>query len=421
MTSPSEGPVEGRQRAILWCLWSVRGVRHGHLAELRRRVDLPQWWKADEAAAREELAAIPLGSSALESVMELRGEVEDPETAHRYERGRIPEPGSLLHVDDADYPRRLYDLEEPPEFLYVRGRVEALRRPRTVAAVGSRRIDVEDARRASGIVQQLAEQDVSVVSGGALGADAVLHEGCLEGGAPTVVVLPSALDEPTPKRNLDLFGRAVERGAVISEYPLGVDLRNYHFPRRNRLIAALGDVTFIVRCDCDSGTMLTAEATDDLGRPMCALFGGLDEPLAQGCLDLIVDGAQGVRGAEDILETYFPERLVDSGDSSDGDAVASGSSDRGSEGDTQGGSRRLPDPGELDGLSDQAEEVLRAARKTDGAGSNGLHVDVIDEETTLDAQAIQSALLELELRGICEKLPGTQAYTFGTASPGRRT
>lgn len=413
----SERAVDGRERAILWCLWSVRGVRHGHIADLRREVALEAWWEAGETAAREELARTDLGSSALGSAMDLRDEIEDPLAAYRRECDRLADRASLLHVDDGAYPSRLFLLDEPPEFLYVRGEVGVLEHPRTVAAVGSRRIDVEDARRASRIVQRLGRAGVSVVSGGALGTDAVLHEGCLEAGAPTVVVLPSALDEPTPKRNLELFGRAAEQGAVVSEYPLGVELRNYHFPRRNRLIAALGDVTFIVRCDPDSGTMLTAEAADDLDRPMCALLGGLEEPLAEGCLNLIVDGTQAVRGAEDILDIYFPNREPAS--QSNPDPACETDADSAPPAGAKAGKAGVPDPADLDDVSDEAARLLEAARSVEPSEAGAYHVDVLDEATSLGARGIQSALLELELRGICQKLPGAQAYSFEAVS-GRR-
>lgn len=390
--------LEGRERAAVWNLWSVRGVQFHHLERMRQRLDsrLNRFWQLGVDAAEQLLAESRLGESAAARILEMLESGIDVVERYREERSRLPEGSRMIHLRDADYPSRLLDLEEPPEFLYVRGAIESCRRDDAISVVGSRDAPVSEVRRARTIVGQLAAAGLAVVSGGALGIDRAAHESALEAGGETAVVLPSGLDRTYPVSNRDVFERAVERGALVTEYPLGVEVRRYHFPRRNRLIAALGDATFVVRAGPDSGTMLTADAAKELERPICALAGGLEEPLVEGCLELIVEGAQAVRGADDVLRQQFPHLA--------GEEASNGAS--GGASDRRGGE---PD---LSGLSEDARRLAEAVR-TDGAGgADPRHVDQLRELVGWSTGRLQTALLELELHGVCEKTGGAHAFRF---------
>jgi len=393
-----EPTTDREELARLWHLWWVSGIRHHQLARLRADGGLEQLWTLEsvEAARRLRDAGIAEGPAG-------RGAeriAEHPEPRRRFdaEWKRLASDSRILFAGESAYPDRLFDLDEPPTFLYVRGSVDALRADSALAVVGSRDVTVEEARFARSIVADVAETGVRIVSGGAFGIDRASHEAALEAGTPTVVALPGGLDEPSPRSNTDVFEKAASCGALITEYPLGTDVRPYHFPLRNRLIAALADATFIVRAGEESGTMLTAEAAREIGRPICVLPGDPRDTLTAGCLELLVDGAQAVRHGEDIIATYFPERH--------------GAARLDAENETTRESRREVRDRRLEQVSESARTLVEAVAESELGADGTVELDELAESTGRAASELQSALLELELHGICEKAPGRQAYAF---------
>lgn len=405
----SKSRLEPRRRAALWALWCVRGVRFGHIQQIERQIGegLEEWWQWGRERLEERLQACGLERSMASRVGDQSEALDDPRRQLERELEALPEGVELLHLSDARYPDRFLELEDPPVFLYVAGDVEACHREDTISVVGSRDARPVDVRLATRIVRDLASRGITVVSGGALGIDRAAHEAALEAGGETVTLLPGGLDRPTPASNRDVFERVRHQGALATEYPKGVEVKPYHFPRRNRLIAALGDATFVVRAGLKSGTLLTADAAMELRRPICALPGGLDEPLAEGCLKLLFEGAQLVRSAEDILETYFPGRA----EADAAESVAARRSATSGEGDDRGGEERpqcvLPSS-----LSADARELAESLRGDQRERSTPLHLDELSDRTNWSVGRLQTALLELELHGVCEKVGGAQAYCF---------
>ena len=407
--------IERNERIARWNLWSVRGVSHRLIASIAEQGPIAELWSLDPPLFEQRIDVGDPGPTTRERIVELITDGRAPEARYRRELECLPERAQLLHISDEAYPERLLALTAPPTFLYVWGDPDAGGVRHTLATVGTRSVGVDDARRASEIVRRVVEADVAIVSGGANGVDTVAHETCLEAGVPTVAFMPGGFDQLTPKSNTDLFERITHRGALMTEYPMGTDVRRYHFPRRNRLIAALGDGTFVVRGDVDSGTMLTAEAALDLGRPIGALVGGLDEPLAAGCLKLIVEeGAQALRDGDDVLDHLLDvlrQPPPSSACESASDDVESHSID--SEKDDSASSPPSGSISPPETLSEEASELLEAAsRLADGDASDPLHIDRLSRAADRDPDAIQSSLLELELYGLVSKAPGAQAYTF---------
>jgi DNA processing protein len=202
------------------------------------------------------------------------------------------------------YPAALNDLRDPPPVLFTLGDVELLRRP-CVAIVGSRRATAYGRRVARGIGAEVSGRGHCVVSGMAMGIDAEAHRGALPG--PTAAVLGSGVDVVSPPRNRALHGRICEHGVVVSEFPPGVQAAPHHFPKRNRIIAALSTDVVIVEASHRSGALITAEIALDLGREVHAVPGPIDRPTSQGTNRLIADGA-GV-----ILEAGAGDALYDPG------------------------------------------------------------------------------------------------------------
>jgi DNA processing protein len=138
-----------------------------------------------------------------------------------------------LYRREAGYPRLLSELHDPPESLFVRGAVEALSEP-GVAVVGARACSAYGAQVARSLSRELAAAGLVIVSGLARGVDGEAHRGALEGGGRTVAVLGCGIDRDYPRSHAELARRIVPSGAVVSEYPPGVEPAPWRFPARNR-------------------------------------------------------------------------------------------------------------------------------------------------------------------------------------------
>ncbi len=196
---------------------------------------------------------------------------------------------AVLVYGTPGYPSTLNHLVDPPPVLFALGRTELLRGP-CVAIVGSRRATAYGRRVARGLGAAHAAQGRCVVSGMAMGIDAEAHRGALPG--PTAAVLGSGVDVVSPPRNRALYESIAKHGVIVSEFAPGVRPERHHFPRRNRIIAALAGDVIIVEASRKSGALITAEFALDLGREVHAVPGPVDRPNSAGTNRLIADGAQ---------------------------------------------------------------------------------------------------------------------------------
>jgi DNA processing protein len=207
---------------------------------------------------------------------------------------------SLIGWDDPDYPALLRHSFDPPPVLYVKGKVPSFSEPSGVALVGSRSASAKGKALARGMAAELASAGFVVVSGLARGVDTAAHEGALQAKGTTVAVLGSALDRIYPPENAGLAERIAASGAVISEFPLGTAPLPGHFPRRNRVIAALCRGTVVVEAAGRSGALITARFAMEEGREVMAVPGHPGDRGAEGTNALIRDGAALVRCAADV-------------------------------------------------------------------------------------------------------------------------
>ncbi len=219
-----------------------------------------------------------------------------------------PEIWSLAPGDDG-YPACLADLaEQPSPTLYgVGGRsvMATLDHAAAITIVGSRRASAYGLRAAETLARDLATAGVTIISGMALGIDAAAHRGALAGGGRTIAVLANGPDVVYPARHRPLYERIVSSGAIVSEHPAGVRPRKHFFTQRNRIMAALGRVVIIAEAAQPSGSLITAEAANDLGRTVGAVPGQVGARNAAGANGLIKDGAQLIRHAQDVLDLLF--------------------------------------------------------------------------------------------------------------------
>jgi DNA processing protein len=210
-----------------------------------------------------------------------------------------------LCICDDSYPAQLADLDDPPAVLHVRGgadRLTELLSRSAVAIVGSRRPSTEGVEVARALARDLAIAGVTVVSGMALGIDSAAHAGALAGGGATVAVMAAGAERPYPASSRPIYRQVCDRAAAVSELPPGVSVRRWMFPARNRLIAALGEMTVVVEATARSGALGTVRTALDLGRWVGAVPGRVTSPLAAVPNGLLADGAHVVRDVNDVLE-----------------------------------------------------------------------------------------------------------------------
>lgn len=219
------------------------------------------------------------------------------------------------------YPEPLGDLSDPPAALFVAGRLETLAvlgvdegAVPAVGIVGARRCAGEGEEVAHALGHDLAEAGVCVVSGLALGIDSAAHRGAvaapqarpLRPGGPTIAVLAGGADVIYPPSARGLYARILEVGCALSEMPPGVRPRKWSFPARNRIIAALSQMTVVVQARERSGSLITADLAMQLGRPVGAVPGPVTRALSHGANALLHDGAHVIRDARDVLDVMLP-------------------------------------------------------------------------------------------------------------------
>jgi DNA processing protein len=202
--------------------------------------------------------------------------------------------------DDATYPASLADLEQPPRVLWATGHWGALTGP-VISIVGTRRATAYGERVTRELAGALARAGACVVSGMARGVDAAAHRAALDVGGRTVAVLGTGVDIAYPTGHRALHQEIATRGLLLSELPPGARSHAGSFPRRNRIIAALGVVTIVVEAPVKSGALITADHALTLGRTVAAVPGPIDSPQSEGSNALIRDGAVVITSAAEAV------------------------------------------------------------------------------------------------------------------------
>ncbi|MEX2032374.1 MAG: DNA-processing protein DprA [Dehalococcoidia bacterium] len=250
-------------------------------------------WRASEG----ELVDVGLDAKTAQAIAKARAEI-DPAT----EIERLHEAGIQAFTRSGPgYPSRLREIDDAPPVLYVRGAWVA-EDEWSVAVVGTRRATAYGRQAASELSRGLAANGVTVVSGLARGVDTIAHRTALDTGGRTVAVLANGLDTIYPPENRRMADEIAERGAVMSDYPLGTKPRADFFPRRNRILSGLSLGTLVVEGGYQSGSMITAKFATEQNREVFAVPGSIFSPQSRGPQSLIRDGATPVSSAQDILE-----------------------------------------------------------------------------------------------------------------------
>ena len=227
----------------------------------------------------------------------------DPKIVER-ERAAVARLGARhVFIGDPDYPPLLAELDTAPPVLIVRGNANLAQR-RAVAIVGARNASAAACRFARDLAYGLAGEAIVVVSGLARGIDTAAHQGSIDGG--TIGVIASGIDIAFPPENAELQARVGEGGLLVTEYPPGTEPIARHFPQRNRIIAGIAVGTIVVEAAPRSGSLITARLAGEAGRDVMAVPGSPLDPRAQGCNQLIREGATLIQSVADVVEAIGP-------------------------------------------------------------------------------------------------------------------
>ena len=207
----------------------------------------------------------------------------------------------LLTWEDSNYPALLKEIHDPPAVLYAIGDLSCLQQT-TLAMVGTRKPSVSGGETAWHFANQLAANQITIVSGLARGIDAAVHNGCLAANGKTIAVMGTGIDSIYPRSHLDLARRIKENGLLLTEFPLKSAPNAGHFPRRNRIISGLSLATLVVEAAIKSGSLITARLAMEQNRDVLAIPGSIHNPQARGCHYLLQQGAKLVTAIQDIID-----------------------------------------------------------------------------------------------------------------------
>ena len=290
--------------------------------------------------------------------------------------------GRFLFLGEPAYPALMELLPDAPPVLIALGDMAALA-PRAVAIVGARNASAAGRRVAEDLADELASQGIAIVSGMARGIDAAAHRGALNAKGRTIAAIAGGLDVAYPAENALLQARvADEGGLVITEAPLGTSPIGKHFPRRNRIIAGLALGVVVVEAMEKSGTLITARLALEYGRELYAVPGSPVDPRSKGSNDLLRQGAKLCENAADVME-HLPAAPAEAPLFRPRAAAP----------------EPVPPPPEPEGEAGQVLELL---------GPAPISVDELARRCQLSVRSLRAILLDLELEGRVQSLPGNR-------------
>lgn len=214
----------------------------------------------------------------------------------------------IVTLSDCDYPKKLIHIYDSPYLLYYQGSLPNQQKP-MIGIVGARRCSAYGAHMATTLAKSLSKSGFNIISGMARGIDSLAHKGAFEGadadsGVITIGVLGSGVNVCYPKENQQLYEQLIQKGCVLSEYPIDTQPYPGNFPLRNRIISGMADGVVVIEAKKKSGSLITAHYGLDQGKDIYAVPGRVTDPLSEGCNELIRAGAKMVLDAQDILEDY---------------------------------------------------------------------------------------------------------------------
>ena len=289
----------------------------------------------------------------------------------------------LVNWTDPEYPQTLLEIYDPPVMLYVRGDAQVLNQP-SISIVGTRRPTLYGTQMAERLGRELAARGLGVVSGMARGIDAIGHQGALAVNGRAIGVLGTGVDVCYPKENRKLYEKVLERGAILSEFPLGTHPAPENFPVRNRIVAGMPLGVVVVEGAQYSGSLITARLAMEFGREVFGVPGNVTQPVSFAPNQLIKQGAKLVTNGADVIEelpTPIRAALVQAEQ-------------------PEAEQRNLLAAASLNSSEKKIYDLL----STDEPKP----IDDIVECSGLNSSEVLATLFDLEMKGIIRQLPGKQ-------------
>ncbi|MGI6357529.1 MAG: DNA-processing protein DprA [Bacillota bacterium] len=286
------------ERAFWLAISLLPGITAKNARRLRAHFpDASSIWKASGGQLSE---ALGWGPERMEGLLAKRQQLDPPALLARVERA-----GAWVQsMADPEYPRQLTELFDPPIVLYGWGAPLDLRR-RRLAIVGSRRMTGYGRQVLMDFMADFSKAELAIVSGLARGIDGQAHRSALENGLLTWAVLGSGFSHIYPREHRQLAMDLIDKGGtIISEYWPEAEPLAYHFPARNRIIAALAEAVLVVEADAKSGSMITVDHALDLGREVFAVPGNITNRFSRGTNLLLKQGAAVAAAATDVLSLW---------------------------------------------------------------------------------------------------------------------
>ena len=306
----------------------------------------------------------------------------------------------LLFFTDAEYPRRLLDVRDSPPLLFYKGNAD-LNAERLVAIVGTRHPSNYGREVTAQLIRQMARPGMLIISGLASGIDAAAHRAALVNGLPTVGILGHGLGHIYPFENEGLAKEMVADGGLLTSHEYDDKPEGFHFPDRNRVVAALCDALVVVESGKSGGSMLTAKAALGFRKPVFAVPGRIMETRSAGCNALIRQGKATMLTAGDQLAADLGWKWPRGGTGVQGSLLLT-SAGLASAGPAFDG---MSPAGRADETT--ADEQLLGLLKEKGS----LDIDEIARQTGQSSSGLALILLQLELAGQVIAMPGKR-YRF---------
>ena len=347
--------------------WIAFNVFEG-IGPLRFGLLLKYFGSAKKAwqASRKELLEIGLGQKLTERFIAFRRSFE----VDKYLKKIKALKTEVLTLKDKEYPRLLREIPTAPFVLYVKGQILP-QDGKALAVVGTRKVTNYGREVTQVLTRDLVAQGLTIVSGMARGVDSIAHQTALKVSGRTIAVLGCGIDIIYPPENRGLYQNICEKGAVVSEVPLGKYVTRGIFPARNRIISGLSLGILVTEGARSSGSLITASYAGEQGREVFAVPGPITSPFSQGPASLIKKGAKLVYNAKDVLEELNLELKVKS--------------------------EKLK---VIKGENKEEEKIIKILQE------GNLHIDEIVRKSELKISQVGSILSLMEIKGIVNNFGG---------------
>lgn len=335
--------------------------------------DLELAWRAN----LPELMAVGFKENEAEEIIKQRNQIDLDKEKELLNRLNI----NWVTIKDANYPHLLKEIYDPPFIIYFLGKIELLNQLPILAVIGTRKNTSYGTRVTEDLISQISNYQIGIVSGLALGIDALAHQTVLKQNGFTAAIIGTDLDWHNigPKTNQHLAKKILEKGGcLISENSLGSPIFKSNFARRNRLISGISKALLIIEAGENSGTLITANCALDQNRDVYAVPGSIYSSYCQGTNELIKKGAKVVTKASDIIEDLQLSCLI-----------------------------KLTVTNKQQEITQEEEMILSLLNN-----NQGLHIDKITQICNIRVNALSSILSMLEIKGLIKNAGGGNYFSL---------